>query len=180
MTFFSCDVETTGLNPFKHDVTSLSVVEVFTEEAFTCQLTELYVGWNWDPKTLEWAKENIPQSVAKYPTYTPIVACEFIERLMQPFEPPYTFVAWPASFDYPFMQTVYNRARLDSMPFHYRTVDVKSWMCGQYGVPIEYNRDQINEAVGFELWTDPKNPHDPYCDALEQARVFRRMLEDKG
>ena len=183
MTYFSVDVETTGLVPFVHDVTALSVVEIMTEEHMTCQLTEPEGGWHWDPDTSVWAKHNIPASVGLWPVFKPEIAVEGIARLLSGFPKPWTFVAWPTSMDYPFMQSIYRRAgiapTMNLMPFHYRTFDVKSFIAGRYNVPLDADRDTINKTVGFELWTEPakEQAHDPFYDALEQGRTTKRALD---
>lgn len=177
MSYFSVDVETTGLVPFVHDVTSLSVVELYSEDSFTCRLIEPENGWQWDPGTLAWARTNIPESNNKYPEFSPEVAVDGIFKLLDQYPKPWTFVGFPASMDYPFMQSVYYRTGSLQMPFHYRTFDVKSYIAGRYNVPFEADRSSINEIVGFELWLDPQIPHDPYHDALAQAQTARRALD---
>lgn len=179
MTYFSIDVESTGLVPFVFDVTSLSVVEVDTANHFTCRLEEPEAGWNWDPATVEWAKDNLPDNPERWPIHSPQSAIDCIRDLLNHYPKPWLFVAWPASFDYPCMQSVYNRAGIHQMPFNYRTIDIKSWIAGQFNVPIDIDRDTLNETVGFSLYTEPNIPHDPYYDALEQAIVFKRCLEAK-
>lgn len=172
MTYFSVDVETTGLNPLLHDVTSLSIVEVVTERHFSCRITEPLVGWRWDRETKLWCEKNIPASVAKLPLYTPSSAVIAINNFIEDFAKPSNFVAWPASFDYPFLQGVYIRAALvDTWPFHYRTVDVKSMMMGKLSVDINVSRD----VIGSDIWLEPEDPHNPYSDALAQALTFKKL-----
>lgn len=181
--YFSVDVETTGLNPIYHDTTSISVVEVFSEEHASFRVLEpAPLFWNWDPSTAEWAHANIPPSIKELPEMPARDILFKIDELIGSFckqGDVATFVAWPASFDYPFTQRLYSRGGRDTMPFHYRTVDVKSYMAGMYNVPIDAKREVINDIVGFDLWTEPEEPHNPYNDALEQARVFKRLLENK-
>lgn len=182
--YFSVDVETTGLNPIIHDVTAISVIETKTKEHVSFRVQEPVPSfWNWDESTREWAKENIPESVNDLPEKSArdiVTAIDlFVAKFAKGEGDFATFVAWPASFDYPFTQSLYFRGGRLTMPFHYRTIDVKSMMAGMYNVPIEARRGEINEIVGFELWTEPDEPHNPYNDALEQALVFERLLENK-
>lgn len=178
MTYFSVDVETTGLNPFIHEVTSLSVVEVMTEEHFSCRVREPITGRRWSDFNTRWAYENIPDSVSELPEFLTDFIPELILHFLRNFEEPWTFVAWPASFDYPFLQRLYTDAKVPEMPFHYRTVDIKSWIAGKYGVGIDAPRNEIEE-VAPGLGVSPEDPHNPYSDALAQARVFRKMLMDE-
>lgn len=176
MTYFSVDVETTGLNPLLHDVTALSVVEVESEESFSCTLEEPDWGFFWDLDTKYWYNANVPASVNNLPLLSPYKAVGDLGTFLAGFPGPYTFVAWPVSFDYPMLQTVYVRAGLLTTPFHYRTVDVKSWIAGAYGVSIDAKREEI-EKIAPGLWIEPEEPHNPYNDALAQARTFKKLLE---
>lgn len=178
MTYFSVDVETTGLIPFIHNTTALSVIEFDTGEHFTCRISEPEGGWNWDPFTLKWAEDNIPPSIERWPEFEPRIAVEGIIELLSRFEKPWTFVAWPASFDYPCLQEVFYRAGT-IIPFHYRTFDVKSYLCGKYDLDIASSRDEVNEAAGFELWVEPEVPHDPYNDAEAQLITCKRAMNDR-
>ena len=179
MTYFSVDVETTGLVPFVHEVTSLSVVEVMTEKHFSCRVKARVGGRIWEDFNTRWAYENIPSSVNELPEYTAEVIVMELEDFLKKFDQPWTFVAWPASFDYPFLHGLYYQAQVLEMPFHHRTVDVKSWIAGKYGVSIDARREAIEE-IAPGLWIEPDEPHDPYNDALAQARTFRKLLETKN
>lgn len=176
MTYFSVDVEATGLNPLLHDVTAFSVVEVDSEESFSCRLEAPDWGFFWDENTRTWYYENVPFSINDLPLLSPYKAVGDLGTFLAGFPGPYTFVAWPASFDYSMLQTVYLRAGLAQMPFHYLTVDVESWICGSFGVPIDASREKIEEMAPG-LWIEPEEPHNPYSDALAQARTFKKLLE---
>ena len=173
MTYFSVDVETTGFFPHKYDVTSVSVVEVETEQHISFRVTEPIEGFNWDPETKLWAQANVPASVESLPEMSPYLGVKQIQKLLRKFPEPWVFVAWPCSFDYPHLQFLYLKAGYEIMPFNYRTLDIKSYMCGALGLPIEAPRELF---VGY--WTEPSKDeaHNPYYDALAQARTLKNLF----
>ena len=82
------------------------------------------------------------------------------------------FVAWPASYDYPFIQLLFKNAGLKN-PFSYRTVDVKSYACGILGLPFNAGHDEFPDFMDNK----PEFPHDALSDAIAQAKVFAHLLD---
>jgi DNA polymerase III epsilon subunit-like protein len=186
MTYFSVDVETAGRVPGRHDLLSVGIVEVATGR-------ELYVvssvlgtpeAIRWERDTFLWwvtdpeARDELPQLFAEPVKLSPQSMANEIANFVTSFEGPRTFVGWPASFDYPFIAELFASANETSFfaavpnPFHHRTVDVKSWACGKFGVPIDATRDQL---PGF-LNERSERPHHALHDARAQANVFRKLL----
>lgn len=172
MTIFSVDVETTGLFPGQHGVTAFSIVEVETEEAITYRVG--YEGiYPWDEDTKTWADQNMPD-LSQYDSLHPVAACRAVEAFVNKFDKPSTFMAWPASFDYPMLQHLWVvSGRMKDWPFHYRTLDIKSMMCGKLGVSVDAKR----EDLPLGLWIEPDVEHDPYYDALAQLKTYKKLLE---
>jgi DNA polymerase III epsilon subunit-like protein len=171
MTLFSVDVETSGLDPHRHRITGFSVVEVETEAHVTYRLPDLPER-DWHEATLEWWDANRPATWADLPVITrwraPIVITEFLAQ----FPRPWTFMAWPASFDYPFLQQLFGGLG-QPWPFDYRTLDVKSWLAGRFGIDVSADRSEVLDGI----IVPPEYPHDPYHDALAQARTFKAARE---
>ncbi len=179
MTYFSIDVESTGLVPGVHGVTHVGVVECETEDHIEFTVTDAEHIYVWDPDTKKWADENLPKDeLIHLPTRSAVEVCNYINAFLRNFDGPYTFVGWPASFDYPMLRHLFHVADVEWL-FHYRTLDVKSYMAGMLGVSVDAKRDTLPE----EFWIEPENAHNPYADALAQARSFmalRKHAEEKN
>ncbi len=172
MTLFSVDVETSGLNPILHDVTSISVIEADTGQDVTFQIFDPTIVW--DPSTKEWADVNIPDSVFDLGSYDPTSACSRIVTFLKEFPPPYTFMAWPASFDYPFVQKLFSKTSIP-FPFHYRTIDLHSLIVGKFGGDIEAGRDE-GDLPGIVVEPPANRIHNPYWDAYYQLETYKNWL----
>lgn len=168
MTVFSVDVETSGLNPILNDVTSIAVIEAETERYYICRLDDPTIVW--DEDTRVWADKNIPASVATFPLRTPAQACSELNTFLDQFPKPWTFMAWPASFDYPFVQKLYSKS--DSpFPFHYRTIDLHSLLVGKFGGDISAGRGE-GDLPGIVVEPTDEYIHDPYWDAWYQLQTY--------
>lgn len=176
MTIFSVDVETSGLNPILNDVTSISIIEIETEKHFTCAIDDTTIVW--DEETFEWAKNNIPLSVNLFDKYDPESACSRIVTFLRQFNTPYTFMAWPASFDYPFVQKLFSKTPFP-MPFHYRTLDLHSMLVGRFGGDVSKGRSDNDGIVptGIIVEPTPDTIHNPYYDALAQLKTYKNLTD---
>lgn len=175
MTIFSVDVETSGLDPIKHDVTSLSVIEAQTGLHFTCRIDDPTIVW--DPSTKEWAEQNIPASVEEFELYNVESACSGVVAFLEQFDKPYTFMAWPASFDYPFMQKLFSKTVWE-WPFHYRTLDLHSLLVGRYGGDVSKGRSD-SDLPGIVVEPPTDKIHNPYWDAFYQLKTYENYLNDQ-
>lgn len=81
------------------------------------------------------------------------------------------FVAWPASYDYPFIQLLFKNAAIPN-PFNYRTVDVKSFACGVLGLEFDCDRSEFPEWFAEK----PEFPHDALSDSIAQMHVFQKLV----
>jgi len=57
----------------------------------------------------------------------------------------------------------------------YRSVDIKSWICGKFGGGPEVDRDDLPEAAQA-LYVEPEFPHHALADAVAQAETMRLLL----
>lgn len=188
LTYISVDVETSGL-VLSGGYTLLSVGAV---DCFNLNNTfhEVMADTeddkvHWDRSTKEWwdtqteAKQRLaaqkklqyPEGAGSYWQVNIDAANRFVHWL-EHLEKPLMFVAWPASFDYPWIQQWFYENELDN-PFSYRTIDVKSYACGKLG--IDFNADR--EAFPDWLYEEPEFPHDALSDAITQAKQFRKLME---
>ena len=193
-TYISVDVETVGLVPGYHGLLSVgaclvnNIGEQFHE--VICPLNTNFVGsfLNVDDDTLDWweTQEDANRrlnnkffevdrpnilTVDDYLIRMQDVAVQFYDWLTT-FESPLMFVAWPASFDYPFIQHMFLSSDMEN-PFNYRTIDVKSYACGKLGLDFNAERTEFPDW----LYEEPDFPHDALSDAIAQATVFTRLLE---
>ena len=173
MTIFSVDVETSGLDPIKNDVTSISIIEAETEKHFTCAIINPSIVW--DEDTRIWAASNIPASVNAFDQYHIDTACSRIVSFLKEFEKPYTFMAWPASFDYPFVQKLFSKSPFE-FPFHYRTIDIHSLLVGKFGGDIAAGRSD-NDLPGIVAEPPAGQIHNPYWDAYYQLKTYKNFID---
>lgn len=182
-TYISVDVETTGLIPGS-DFDLLSVGAVPTHalgNQFHYVIADLDTpNLQWDPSTLEWwlgqteaaarLKELNDQDK---PVWLKYMECAGQFKIwLEQFEKPLMFVAWPASFDYPWIQQLFKENEVDN-PFSYRTIDVKSYACGKLGIDFNAGHDDFPEWLN----EPPDFPHDALSDAIRQAEVFTRLVD---
>ena len=187
MTYISVDVETTGLIPGYNSLLSVGAVDCDNlENKFHVVLssTDAYSSrLVWDRGTKDWwnsqeaAKERLNgqflglDNQFTYNQMHKIAAGEFLKWLVQ-FEDTRFFVAWPASFDYPYIQHLFLNEGIES-PFSYRTIDVKSYACGKFNLPFDAGHDDFPEWLNAK----PEFPHDALSDAIQQAIVFNKLRE---
>lgn len=175
MTIFSVDVETSGLNPIIHDVTAISVIERDTLESVTFNIDPPY---NWDEATMEWAAKNIPDSVNEFPILRAGHATLEINAFLDKFPPPYTFMAWPASFDFPFCQKLWSKDTARWL-WHYRTIDIHSLLVGAFGGDIASGRSD-HDLPGIVVEPAAHEIHNPYFDALAQLKTYNNIMQIIG
>lgn len=185
--YISVDVETTGLVPGVHSLLSVGAYHLVSGEKFhgIISSTESHADeLVWEPSTYDWwmhkdqenarnrlsALEGIVNKTIPYWTNHLNVAEDFHYWLQQ-FKGDRIFVGWPASFDYPFIMNLFHRSDLQN-PFNYRTLDVKSYACGKFNVPINCER----EALPDWMFEEAEYPHDALSDAIMQAYTFIRLM----
>lgn len=198
MTYFSVDVECSGLTPGRHTLLSIGIVELTSNAEFYAVLEnrdavlgnpdvhELeYAPVKWDPSTREWFKSQQAAFDCLFGVHDaylnrPIARLsekDTAQRLadwVMSFPEPRTFVAWPVSFDKPWLDILFHDTGVDN-PFDYRSVDIKSWICGRFGGGPEAERDDLPEAAQA-LYIEADFPHHALSDARAQADTMRRLL----
>ena len=186
MTYFSVDVETSGLIPGRHTLLSIGVVELASGAEFYAVIDTRETSPDdfdlppvkWDPGTLEWFKT---QEAAYAHLTDPATerhkqrdVAEWLARWVNSFPEPHTFVAWPVSFDKPWLDILFHDTGVPN-PFDYRSVDIKSWICGKFGGGPEVDRDELPEAARA-LYIEAEFPHHALSDARAQAETMRLLL----
>lgn len=188
MTYISVDVETTGTIPGFHSLLSVGAC-VSDERADNGLNTFHHVisgtddeTLNWDMDTYEWwhhpdqklALDRLNGLANVFPEshYSRLTECAyaFADWLVQ-FDPPRFFVAWPSSFDYPFIQSMFNVANTTNL-FTYRTIDIKSYACGKLNLDFNCGHNDFPDW----MLERPEFPHDALSDSISQLGVFNKLL----
>ena len=84
------------------------------------------------------------------------------------------FVAFNAPFDWMFINDYYHRF-LGRNPFGHRALDMKALYMGMRGVPWAATTHQ---TVSRDFGLNNTLPHHAEEDAIQQAELFRRMLDE--
>jgi hypothetical protein len=182
--YISVDVEAASLVPNLYSL--LSVGACIVDDPGDCfhriiAGTET-PGVQWEPDTHDWwthedqadammRLNSKASAIIPYRTEILNVAEDFHTWLTE-LEDELFFVAWPASYDYPFIQLLFKNAWLKN-PFNYRTIDIKSYACGKLGKDFGAGHDDFPEWMQDK----PEFPHDALSDAIAQARVFSQLLD---
>ena len=182
MSYFSVDVETSGLVPGRHTLLSIGIVELASGAEFYAVLDHRDNAGagqiEWDPNTLEWFQGQAAAFEHLFSPDTerhkPVDVATWLSRWVTSFPAPRTFVAWPVSFDKPWIDILFHDTGVEN-PFDYRSVDIKSWICGRFGGGPEVERDDLPDAAQA-LYIEADVPHHALSDARAQADTMRRLL----
>jgi ribonuclease T len=175
-TYISVDVETTGPVPGEYALVSIGACPVFDpagtfyaelqpdRQAFQPEALAV-CGLNMD----DLARRGVP----------PLQAMQQFEAWLTSVTPPEhrpVFVAFNAPFDWMFVADYCHRY-LGRNPFGHAALDMKAFFMGLTGVPwIETDYARVSGHFGISR----PLAHNALQDALDQADLFRRMLEAAG
>jgi hypothetical protein len=183
-TYISVDVESASLIPNPHSLLSVGAIEIESGTTFHEVLAGTFtLAVNWEPETFRWwmeeeqaaPRERLNRLASRETPYTARsleVARKFY-YWCKLFEDDLRFVAWPASFDYPYIQMLFMNAGFAN-PFNYRTVDIRSYACGVLGLPLDAPREMFPDWYHHDKG---KYPHDALEDAKAQAVVFQKLRD---
>ena len=173
-TYISVDVETAGPNPGQYAMLSIGActvtepVETFyveiqpDQEAFSLEAIQVS-GLSMD----ELRKNGVPPEQAMR---------QFADWVIKITPPNYRpiFVAFNAPFDWMFVNDYFHRY-LGQNPFGHSALDMKAFFMGARGVTWG---DTGFEKVTKYYKIDRPLTHNALQDALDQAEVFKKMLEE--
>jgi DNA polymerase III epsilon subunit-like protein len=172
-TYISVDVEAAGPNPGLYSLLAIGACAVFEpQETFYVELQP--VNEVSTPEalavsglSLEQLRENgLPPAEAM----TRFAA--WVEQVTGPRRP--VFVALNAPFDWMFVNDYLHRF-LGRNPFGHNALDIKALYMGLTGADWE---ETYLEAMAKHYNLDLKLTHHALQDALDQAEVFRRLLDE--
>ena len=96
----------------------------------------------------------------------------YLQTWVESFPGERVFVAAPASFDWGHVAAAFAFEDIQ-MPWSHRTLDVRSWICAKYDLPITCSRDEWPA----ELRHESEFAHHALYDALALAKTARVLLD---
>jgi DNA polymerase III epsilon subunit-like protein len=173
-TYISIDVETAGPNPSQYSLLSIGACTVFEhQETFYVELQPIsddYLPESLLIGRLNWnkLKENglSPQeAMSQFSHWIAEVTPEGGEPV---------FVAFNAPFDWMFVNDYFHRY-LGQNPFGYKALDIKALYMGFAGV---HWSETNMKHVSSRYLENRHLTHHALRDALDQAEIFRKILEE--
>jgi len=175
--YISVDVETDGPIPGPHSMLSLGAA-AFTVDGnmlstFSANLYPME-GSNPDPDTARWwlSQPEAWAEVIKDRDEPIRVMKRFAEWVgKQPGKP--VFVGYPAGFDFLFIYW-YLIKYIGKSPFSFSAIDMKTFAMAILGLPYRECTKRNFPKIWF---SDDKHSHVAVEDAIEQGRIFCKMLK---
>jgi DNA polymerase III epsilon subunit-like protein len=174
--YISIDIETAGPNPNTYSMLSIGACQVYDpQDTFYIELkpiSKLYIPSALAISALDWDHLNtngIP------PAEGMVRFANWVNQLKTEDSQP-IFVAFNASFDWMFVNDYFFHF-LGYNPFGHKALDIKSYYMGLYGVSWqETGMKNISNRYGIDL----ELSHHALQDAIDQAKLFRKMLSDSN
>ena len=173
-TYISVDVETAGPYPREYSLLSIGACTLYPpQETFYVEiqpLNDLFVEEALQISGLKFAE-------LKKNGLTPLEAmsrfADWVEEVTSQ-ESQSVFVAFNASFDWMFVNDYFHRF-LGRNPFGHKALDIKAFYMGMTGVSwTETGMRQVSKKyLGKRALT-----HQALQDALDQADIFRQLLDE--
>ncbi len=174
--FISVDIEAAGPNP--HDYSLLTIGACVVEDTSQMFYVELQpVSSKFVPEAL--AISRLSMERLKKNGASPDKAMTQFEAWVQAQasgERIPVFVAFNAAFDWMFINDYFHRY-LGRNPFGHTALDIKAFYMGLAGVRWE---ETSMRFVGQRYLDDQQLTHHALRDAMDQALIFRKMLDEAG
>lgn len=186
--YLSLDIETDGPVPGLNSMLSLGAAHFDSEgnliSSFSCNLKELEGAspnvdtmkwWATQPKGVwEEAREN-----AVHPSIAILEFSEWIPKFNESAEIQVVPIAWPASFDFPFIN-YYGWKFLGRAILGYACLDIRSYLMGYMKNKHYYQTKHSDMIKEFgEIDTSGLRDHVAVDDAISQGRLFFH-IRDSG
>jgi len=174
--YVSVDVETSGPIPGEYSMLSLGAAVVGdASKTFYREfkpITDRYV-----PEALQVSGLSLEK--LKETGYEPIAAMQdfesWVSSVSNDMRP--VFTAFNATFDWMFVSYYFHRF-LGRNPFGISGLDIKAYYMGKFGTSWgETAKKRLGKRF---LPSSHKHTHNALDDAIEQAEIFRKILEHKG
>lgn len=160
------DVETTGLDPFRHGICEVAMVSSSGkgETTFFLDVSDVEI----DPVAM--GINNYTERVAKSPglLYKP----GFATNVMDSWLSNVMIVCSPSFFDMGFLSAWYSRIGREHPWKHRDVIDLKSYAAGKWGTVAPLKNEHISHVLGIEDTSD----HTALADAQWTAELFRALV----
>lgn len=172
------DVETSGINPFKHQILSLALVPIDRAKP----TLELYIREG-EPEWQDVAAAYFRNSLATWRNEgrSPKAACDALVRHIESaFEGPVTMVGHNVGFDVAFLRQLASRAGLDQLPLiSHRALDTHTILFLLYarGIIPRGALSSSGAFAHFGIGLEPGTRHTALGDALATRELFIRAVE---
>ncbi|MFN2235220.1 MAG: 3'-5' exoribonuclease domain-containing protein [Anaerolineales bacterium] len=170
--YISIDVETAGPNPSTYSLLSIGACDVFdTQNTFYVEIkpvNENKIDSAMGISGLDW-QDLIDNGL--HPTEAMSNFADWVNRFYQDGFTP-LFVAFNAPFDWMFVNDYFHRY-LGQNPFGHTALDIKAFYMGLHRTSWEDTRMQY---VSNRYLNAQSLSHHALQDALDQAKIFRKML----
>lgn len=175
-TFISVDVETAGPNPSEYSLLTIGACRVTGRPStFYIELSPL--NKKAQPEALAISRLSM-ERLAERGTPPKQAMLQFESWLKEqiPEGQRPVFVAFNAAFDWMFVNDYFHRF-LGRNPFGHAAVDIKAFYMAHAGVTWKETsmRNVSSRYLGNQQLT-----HHALRDAMDQAEIFRKMLEEAG
>lgn len=173
--YISVDVETAGPNPSRYSLLSIGACLLWKpQETFYVELKPMSDEMTPEAHAVHGLNLDDLKTHGLPPMDGMLEFATWIERVIQKGENP-IFVAYNAPFDWMFVNDYFHRY-LGRNPFGHSALDIKAYYMGLTRCTWQ---ETSMSWVTEELFDGRGISHNALEDAVDQANIFRQMLENK-
>jgi ribonuclease T len=173
-TYICVDVETAGPIPADYSLLSIGACTIFDPQStYYVELKPINNNINQEAATVHGLSLERLMREGESPDRALFSFEQWLVSQTAPDQQP-VFVAFNAPFDWMFIN-YYFYHYLGHNPFGYTALDIKAYYMGMAGVPWTQTAWRY---ISPKYLTEHKLTHHALQDALDQAGIFRRMLEE--
>jgi hypothetical protein len=174
--YVSTDIETDGPVPGRHSILSIGSAAYAADKTLLATFSanlETVPGLLSDSHTARWwTTQPEAWAACRRDQEAPVIAMRRYVAWLKELPGRPVFVAYPAAFDFPFVQWYLDRFA-DENPYGYAVIDIKTYAMAVLRQPYRACGKQAMPAG----WFDPApHTHVALDDALEQGALFCNML----
>lgn len=173
--YISVDVETAGPNPGTYSLLSIGACLVSDPaQRFYVELQPVHEEVAGEALQVNGLSMETLKSRGQPPVEAMKRFADWVERVAADGRP--VFVAFNAAFDWMFVADYFHQF-LGRNPFGHKALDMKAFFMGMRGIQWEETGfDEITRHYQLDMAL----PHHALEDAVAQAHLFRRMLEERS